>query len=391
MLTVKVGEVINQLRNVTAFGIVLCAISILVLLNLKSYSTNRYLIRDYLAYLVLEDAIKQAKQDDELKQCLQDARIGVPCRLIATHPWLGRAVFLDAVRQDVGDLQPAYHEPSKVRYWQSNKLVLDVLGRNAQPPGPSFKPAQFWTLTRAEATPEDEPMLNTYTLDYAILVDVNGNWYPVSQRYTDDPKKVPQHKLLRLTSSRYEETDAWVASLGQGYPSSIGSLTLLDPMLSKLVHDYYRVENMHETIAGLTIPLNLAPLILSALLVLSSILMVGMAAAFNMARLQVSLLTEEYGWPLLYSGGGVTGRITFGFGVAMAVFALSVPLVGIYLASDLQTDEDSRIPTLWVLIGSLAAFSVAIILNIVVQLRLRRSIRLNVARDEREKEERTMC
>jgi hypothetical protein len=388
MLTVKVGEVINQLRNITGFGIVLCAISILVSLNLDSYSRNRFLLEDYLAYLVLEESIKTAKEDDELKGCLNAARIGQPCRLIPWHAWLGRAAFLDAIRQDIGSLQPAIYQETKVKYWKSDKVVFDIEMKNGQRPPSSFEPVQFWTLARAEATDPQEPLLQAFIGRYAIIVDSNGYMYPVSQNgFVGDPK----HKILRLTSMRYEETDAWVASLGQGYPSSISGLSLQDPMLSKLVHDYYRVENMHETIAGLTIPLNYAPAIISALLVMSSVLLIGIAAAFNMARSQGSLLTEEYGWPLLYSGGGVAGWITFGLGVAMAVLALSVPLLAMYLALDLQMDEDSRMPVLWVLFGSLGALSVAIILNIVLQLRLRYSIRVAIAEAEHDKEEREMC
>jgi hypothetical protein len=172
--------------------------------------------------------------------------------------------------------------------------------------------------------------------DYAIVVDEHGgSIYPVSLlKFAEEP----QHTSLRFRSRYYEETNAWVASLGQGYPTSIDRLELSDTTLSKLVHDYYRVENMRETIAGLTVPLHFAPTILSILLAMSSILLIGMASALNMARHQARLLTEEYGWTRL-----------------------------------------------WALIFSLVAFSVVIFLNIIVQFMLRQSIRGNEA-NERERE-----
>jgi hypothetical protein len=72
MMTVKVGEVINQLRNITAFGIVLCAIWILASFNIEGSRRQRLLIQDYLAYLVLEDGIRKATSDSLIPDGLLD-------------------------------------------------------------------------------------------------------------------------------------------------------------------------------------------------------------------------------------------------------------------------------------------------------------------------------
>jgi hypothetical protein len=76
-----------------------------------------------------------------------------------------------------------------------------------------------------------------------------------------------------------------------------------DSYILKLAHDYLVPDNVRETIAGLSVPTQYAPWVLSALLLMSAILIGGCGAAFNMARSQVDRLEEEYGWPLLYSGG----------------------------------------------------------------------------------------
>jgi hypothetical protein len=362
MMTVKVGELINQLRNIAVFGIVLCAIWVLASFNIEASRRQRLLIQDYLAYLALNDSARSEGR------CLSGARIEAPCRLVVYHPWLGKAIYLDGIRLDVGQLEPVFSDITGIKYWKSDKFIFDINW-------PKFKLRQFWELRPAEATDLADPVVHILVSDYAIIFadDEDGGRVFVVSLLKSEGK--PQHKILRTTSRYSEETDAWIASLGQGYPTRIGGLSLQDPMLSKLVHDYYRVENMRETIAGLTIPLHYVPMILSALLTMGSILLFGIASAFNMARHQASLLTEEYGWPLLYSGGGVIGFLTFILGLALAILALSVPGFAIYRTWVIATDTTTREPVLWVLVGSLGVFSVAIFVNIIVQFMLRRSIR----------------
>jgi hypothetical protein len=381
MMTVKVGEVINQLRNIAVFGIVLCAVWVLALFNIEGFRSGRLLIQDYLLYLTLNDSINKAENYEELKVCLQDARIGVPCRLKVYHPWLDKPIDLDTVRLDVGQLEPVVVDSKGItKSWKSNKFVFEFPSND----NGYFKPTQFWVLRPAQAADLAEPMVHTLVSDYAIVVNEYGAIIPVSMVESVGDS---QHKILRFDSRHFEEADAWLASLGQGYPSNIRKLTLQDPMLGKLVHDYYRFENMRETIAGLTIPLNYAPPILSALLAMSSILLIGIASALNMARHQASLLTEEYGWPLLYSGGGVT----FILGLALALLALSVPGIAIYRTWVIAAGSNTRELALWVLIGSLGFFSVAICINTVVQCMLRQSIRANETKAAGEKREREVC
>ena len=242
-MTVKVGEVINQLRNIIVFGIVLCAIWILASLNIEGSQSQRLLIQDFLAYLTLGDSIRKATAEG-LIGCLRDARIGAPCSFVVYHPWLGKAIHLDAIRLDIGQFEPAVYSSTGIKYWKSDKAIFDLQQSNDTPFPllPFFEPKQLWELKPGQATDLADPILRRLISDYAIVVDVHHGYFiaPVSLLKFDSKLKV------RTTSRYYEETDAWIASLGQGYPTRIGGLTLNDPMLSKLVHDYYRVENMRK-------------------------------------------------------------------------------------------------------------------------------------------------
>jgi hypothetical protein len=141
MMTVKVGELINQLRNTTVFGMLLCAIWILASFNLEVSRSQRLWIQDYLVYLVLQDSISKATDDGgSLKACLRDARIGAPCRFVMYHQWLGKTIYLDAIRLDVDQL---IYSNTGIR-WKSDKVIFDFdLPRwKAGPPGlslPSFE------------------------------------------------------------------------------------------------------------------------------------------------------------------------------------------------------------------------------------------------------------
>jgi hypothetical protein len=365
MMTVKVGELINQLRNTTVFGIVLCAIWILASFNIEASRRPRLLIQDHLAWLALHDGVNKSYR------CLSGAGIGDPCALVVYHPWLDKAIYLDAFPLD-GQLE---HGSTGINYWKSDKVTFDIQSSDLCLNQPSML---FWELRPAGATDPANPTAQLLISDYTFVTSPAIDHPPGIRMRVVSLLKVEgdaQHKFVRCGSRYSEEADAWVASLGQGYPTTMRHLSLQDPLLSKLVHDFYQVENMHEAIAGLTIPLHYVPMILSGLLTMSSILLIGIASAFNMARHQTSLLTEEYGWPLLYSGGGAIGFLTFILGLALAILALSVPGIATYRTWVIAAGSNTREPALWVLVVSLGIFSVAISLNIIFQFILRQLIR----------------
>ena len=131
----------------------------------------------------------------------------------------------------------------------------------------------------------------------------------------------------------------------------------------KLTHDYLDPNGFRETVAGLTVPLRYVPIILSALLSMSAILLLGFAAAFNLARQQVGQLTEEFGWPLLYSERGIIGSATYASGILLALLSLAVPALALWRAWVLAEESLTREFSLWLLGGSIIAFALAIVLT----------------------------
>jgi hypothetical protein len=116
---------------------------------------------------------------------------------------------------------------------------------------------------------------------------------------------------------------------------------------------------------------NDVPGVLSALLVVSSILLLGTAAAFNMARGQ--LQTEEYGWPLLYSGRDIVGSAILVLGILMALVALSIPIFAIYRVW-VVARYSSEFGAFLALAGSLCAFALAMALRTPFKTLVRRGL-----------------
>jgi hypothetical protein len=69
--------------------------------------------------------------------------------------------------------------------------------------------------------------------------------------------------------------------------------------------------------------------------------------------------------------------VTFILGLCLAFLALSVPGIAIHRTWVIAAGSNTREAALWlwVLVGSLGAFSAAICVNIIVQFMLRQSIR----------------
>jgi hypothetical protein len=379
----------QPLRNTTAFGIILCAVWILASFRIDALREDGLYVQDLLAFHLIKQAV-ETEMGAPSPGCPVPTQSRDFCGLYIRDPWIsdhyGWLTFIqsDLLAESFKDLQPTTDAKGpSFTAWKSKNTNTTILS-------PLDKPTSLWEISADMMG--NERFGNRVFEPYYILQDEKGRISVVSVEdlYVDTK---PRRDII-IFSSEPEHSNkikTFLSFMGQSFTEDLGDININDSHLGKLVHDYIDVSNSRETVAGLAMPLTYVPVAVGVLLIMVSILLGGIAAALNMGRRRVYDLTEEYGWPLLYSGGGGIGLLTLLAGLTLAIVALSAPGVALYRTWIVAVKSPNRELALWFLIGSLSLFSLSICLNVTVQLMLRQSIRTKETPQFVEKEENEEC
>jgi hypothetical protein len=245
-MLVKIADVIKELRNVSAFAVILCAIWIISSVTLQSALKHRADIEDLFAYYLL------VHYSEDVAICGHSEQV---CRRVISDPWLSEFFELQTKDIDFANLRARRRitligTSMPLAAWEVRVKVLD-------PPTDLFK-------TRLITSPFERYWIVEYPEHkYGVL------------KADDYENEI----FLSAGPRRAKEIDLWLGSLGQVIPNGIDNLTLEDPVFGKLVHDFIQDESGRETVAGIGIPLHYVPLVIATLVLICEILLVGTASA----------------------------------------------------------------------------------------------------------------
>ncbi len=86
-MTVKVGELINQVKTVTAFGVLLSAAWILISFNIATTRDAAFKIESLISFHILKNYLNKNDAASAISiSCLNKSDVG-ECRGFASNPW----------------------------------------------------------------------------------------------------------------------------------------------------------------------------------------------------------------------------------------------------------------------------------------------------------------
>jgi hypothetical protein len=202
-------------------------------------------------------------------------------------------------------------------------------------------------------------------------------FHPQTDRPTHRSGGAPQTSSFCNFDNQVKEPYLWERMRRWLYSQGVTAvkptnISLSDPVISKLAIQYLSPDSdLHQDVAGLPVPIYLAPFVIGALLIVLSSILVGTAAAFFDLRRRAD--NEANSWVMLYTGDG--SRFTILASVALALGALAVPVASIArtwkILHDMEHAEVDKLPS-YVLLTGLVFLLSALVVNLIAQASLRR-------------------
>ena len=348
-MTVKLSDVIRDLRTNASFAILLAAAWLLTSVSYENALRMREQTRDLVAFLLLRDALTPVAQEDDEWPSFGERKTKA-CREIVVNRSEAN------VCEDMTIRAP----------WDPELMSNVVITAH-----PSRAVEHFAFI----------PVFDNQFLPFSrYVIGKSGKQLRILKKLPYlGPRNVTDNMLLNdRTHSLIRSPVYWsqisVILNAMGNPATkIEDVKISDPSVGKLITDYLSVQAVRESIAGLSVPIFLIPFGLAALLLITGMLLIGSWAAFRLARAQPP--DEELGWVMLHvSPDRLSNYVAIGASCFLAIGLFTVPAAALVRTIQMLRSSDPYQPALWMLGCVLMLNMVIFVATMVEQLRLRQAI-----------------